>query len=197
MRRGCYVNAVYFHSFPYTGDKTREKVLDLATRLAAWQGRMVVNIVHFTEVQKQLRGNGKGELAVILYRRMMMRAACILAQRERSKALITGENLGQVSSQTLDNLAVIQEAATLPILRPLITFDKHEIVSHAQQIDTFDTSILPYDDCCSLFVPKHPATHARLRDVERAEQRLDVAALANSLADNAEREVVPTRRNGG
>ena len=190
MRRGCNLNAVYFHAFPYTGDKTREKVLDLGRRLALWQGRMVVNVVNFTEVQKQLRDSGRAELAVVLYRRMMMRAAARIAANERSTALITGENLGQVASQTLTNLAIIEEAAPLPVLRPLIMFDKHEIVSKAQAIGTFDISVLPYDDCCSLFVPKHPAIRARLADVARAEAKLDVAAMAAELAATVDRQIV-------
>lgn len=193
MRRGCRVEAVYFHSFPYTGDKSREKVIDLARKLAAWQGEVVVHVVHFTEVQKALRDHGPADLAVVLYRRMMMRAASRIAARARSEALITGENLGQVASQTLANLAAIEAAAELPVLRPLITFDKQEIIEQAKRIGTFDLSVLPYQDCCSLFVPKHPVTRARLDSVERAEDGLDVAAMADQLADTAEREWVGAR----
>ncbi len=190
MRRGCTVQAIYFHSFPYTGDKTKEKVLDIARILARWQGDLAVDVVHFTEVQKALREAGPAELAVLLYRRMMVRAASILAARARCTALVTGENLGQVASQTLQNLSVIQDAATMPILRPLIAYDKTEIIAKARAIDTFETSILPYEDCCALFVPKHPATRGRLDDLRRAEDKLDIAALATELADNAERIVV-------
>jgi len=190
MRRGCRMSAIYFHSFPYTGDRTKEKVLDLARRLSPWHGPMAVHVVHFTEVQKALRAHGPGELAVLLYRRMMMRAASIIAAAEGARALVTGENLGQVASQTLDNLAVIEDAADLPVLRPLLTFDKSEIIARAQSIGTYDLSILPYDDCCSLFVPRHPATHARVRDLERAEAGLDMAALARDLAEKTERIVV-------
>lgn len=190
MRRGCHLSATYFHSFPFTGDKTKQKVLDLAQQLAAWQGRVPVYVVHFTQAQKTLRDHGRPDLAVLLYRRMMMRSASILAERDRCKALITGENLGQVASQTLDNLAVIEDAAALPVLRPLITYDKAEIVAQAQRIGTFDTSIQPYEDACSLFVPKHPATRARPIDLHQAEQGLDVDAMALELADNAERVVV-------
>jgi len=196
MRRGCHIDAVYFHSFPYTGDKTKEKVLDIARRLAAWQGSVMVHVVDFTDVQKQLRAHGEAEYAVLLYRRMMMRTASLLAARSRSRALITGENLGQVSSQTLENLAVIEDAATLPILRPLITFDKAEIVARAQAIGTYEISILPYDDCCSLFVPKHPATRARLDRVQREEEGLDVAEMAAALAEGAERVAVARGGDG-
>ena len=190
LRRGCTMDAVYFHSFPYTGDKTKEKVLDIGRELARWQGRMSINVVHFTEVQKQLRDHGPGELAVLLYRRMMMRTAAKIAERTRSKALVTGENLGQVASQTLANLAVIQIASPLPVLRPLLAYDKAEIIERAKSIGTFETSILPYDDACSLFVPKYPATKATAGELERAERGLAIDDLAQSLADNAERIVV-------
>ncbi|HKE19310.1 MAG TPA: tRNA uracil 4-sulfurtransferase ThiI [Kofleriaceae bacterium] len=190
MRRGCTLSAVYFHSFPYTGDRTREKVLDLARRMSAWHGPIAVHIVHFTEVQKALRAHGPAELAVLLYRRMMMRAASRIAAAQRAKALVTGENLGQVASQTLDNLGVIEEAAELPVLRPLLTFDKSEIIARAQAIGTYDLSILPYDDCCTLFVPRHPATHARVQDLASAEAGLDVGQLAQELADRSERVLV-------
>lgn len=186
MRRGCRLTAIYFHSFPYTGDKSKEKVLDLARILAGYQGPTTVHVVHFTDVQKRLREHGRPEFAVLLYRRMMMRAACLLAERDGAKALVTGENLGQVASQTLENLAVIEDAASMPILRPLIALNKDEIVRHAQRIGTFETSILPYDDCCSLFVPKHPATKARVEHLRAAEAGLDLDAMAAELAEGAE-----------
>jgi thiamine biosynthesis protein ThiI len=186
MRRGCTLSAIYFHSFPYTGDRTKEKVLDLARRLRPWHGPLRLHVVHFTAAQKALREHGPAELAVLLYRRMMMRAASRIAERERAKALVTGENLGQVASQTLDNLAVIEDASSLPVLRPLLTFDKSEIIARAQAIGTYDLSILPYDDCCQLFVPRHPATHARPIDLAAAEAGLDLAAMAQELADRAE-----------
>jgi len=186
LKRGCLLSGIYFHSFPYTGDKTKEKVIDLARRLAAYQREFTLHVVHFTEVQKQLREHGPGDLAVLLYRRMMMRTANKIAKANYLKVLVTGENLGQVASQTLENIGVIEDASELPILRPLICYDKDEIVEMAKRIGTFETSILPYDDCCSLFVPKHPATKARIRDLVAAEEGLDVDALAQSLADNVE-----------
>lgn len=187
MRRGCTLSAIYFHSFPFTGEKTKEKVVDLARVLAPWHGPLTLHVVHFTEVQKALRDHGPGELAVLLYRRMMMRAASRIAAAEGALALVTGENLGQVASQTLANLGVIEDAAELPVLRPLLTFDKSEIIARAQAIGTYDTSIQPYDDACSLFVPKHPATRARRVDLERAEHGLDVSAMANELMSTSER----------
>jgi thiamine biosynthesis protein ThiI len=190
MRRGCRIGAIYFHSFPFTGDKSKEKVIDLARHLARYQGELKLDVVHFTDVQKQLREHGKAELAVILYRRMMVRCAAKLAAANRQLALVTGDNLGQVASQTLENLSVVEEASPLPILRPLLAYDKSEIVERARAIGTFETSILPYDDCCSLFVPKHPATRARLDAVLRSEEGLDVDAMAQSLADGVESLVI-------
>jgi thiamine biosynthesis protein ThiI len=190
MRRGCLLSAIYFHSFPYTGDKTKEKVLDLARKLAAYQRELRVHVVHFTEVQKALREHGPADLAVLLYRRMMMRVACHIAEANHLQALVTGENLGQVASQTLENLGVIEDASTLPVLRPLITYDKSDIIDVARAIGTYETSVLPYDDCCSLFVPKHPRTKARVFELQKAEEGLDVDAMAQDLAANAESIVV-------
>jgi thiamine biosynthesis protein ThiI len=192
MKRGCEVEAVYFHSFPYTGDKTKEKVRELCRVVSAWHGPLTLWVVHFTDVQKALRDAGPAELAVVLYRRMMVRIAAERARLSGSKALVTGESLGQVASQTLDNLAVIDEAAPLPVLRPLIASDKTEIIALARRIGTYDVSVQPYDDCCSLFTPKHPATRARLGHVLEAEAKLDVAALAAAAAEQAERlDVTP------
>ena len=191
-KRGCDVDAVYFHSFPYTGDKTREKVISLARVLARWQGPSRLFVVPFTDVQKALRDAGPAELAVVLYRRMMLRVAEAIARREGALAVVTGENLGQVASQTLENLAVIEEPATMPLLRPLIMNDKNDTITLAKRIGTYDLSVQPYEDCCSLFVPDHPATRARLVDVARAESKLDVAALATQLAAAAERvDILP------
>ena len=186
MKRGCTLMATYFHSFPYTGDKTREKVTDLVRLLSEWHGPIPLHVVHFTEPQKALREAGPAELAVVLYRRMMMRVATLLARRAGAAALCTGESLAQVASQTLGNLAVIEEAAGLIVLRPVLTNDKLETVAVAQKIGTYDTSIQPYDDCCSLFVPAHPSTHARLESVQDAEAKLDIAGLARQMADGAE-----------
>jgi len=192
MKRGCDVDAVYFHSFPFTGDRTKEKVREACRVVAAWHGPMTLWVVHFTDVQKALRDAGPAELAVVLYRRMMLRIAAERARLSNAKALVTGESLGQVASQTLDNLAVIDEACPMPVLRPLIASDKIEIIAAARRIGTYDISVQPYDDCCSLFVPKHPATKARLQHVQEAEARLDVAGMAAAAAESAERlEVTP------
>lgn len=186
QKRGCEIGAAYFHSFPYTGDRTKEKVIDLGRVLARAQGVLDLHVVHFTDAQKKLRAAGPADLAVVLYRRMMMRVASAIARDRGYAALVTGENLGQVASQTLENLARIEEAADRPVLRPLMTNDKVETIALARRIGTYDLSVLPYDDCCSLFVPKHPATHARRAACEAAEARLDVAAMAEECARTAE-----------
>lgn len=186
MKRGCHLAATYFHSFPYTGDKTRDKVARLGRKLAAWQGPLELRVVPFTEAQQALRAAGPPELAVVLYRRMMLRVAAALAARRGAIALVTGDALAQVASQTLENLAVIDAASPLLVLRPLIAHDKQDTVAIARRIDTFELSIEPYDDCCSLWVPEHPATRARLAEVEQAEAQVDLAALAAACADGAE-----------
>ena len=194
LKRGCTLGATYFHSFPYTGEKTQDKVARLAARLAGWQLRPLrLAVVPFTDAQKRLRdASGDGKLAVVLYRRMMMRVAERIARRAGARALVTGEALAQVASQTLDNLAVIGAATPMPLLRPCLGHDKQETIALARRIGTFETSIEPYDDCCSLFVPEHPETHARLEAVERIEATLDVAALADDCAARtSEVEIAP------
>jgi tRNA uracil 4-sulfurtransferase len=185
-KRGLSQEAVYFHSPPFVGEKSRDKVLSLARTLGRWQALRGLWVVHFTETQKRLREAGPAELAVVLYRRMMMRAADLIADRVRAGALVTGETLGQVASQTLVNLSTIEAASRRLVLRPLVTYDKQETIGLARRIGTYELSILPYEDCCALFVPPHPATGARLSDVERAEANLDLAAEAATLANTAE-----------
>jgi tRNA uracil 4-sulfurtransferase len=186
QKRGCDLSATYFHSFPYTGDRTKEKVKDLARLLSGWQGRLRLRVVHFTDIQKALRQAGPAELAVVLYRRMMMRIACHAAGLEGALALVTGENLGQVASQTLENLAAIEEAATLPVLRPLLAYDKTETMALARRIGSFELSIQPYQDCCSLFVPAHPELRARVEVAAALEAGLPIATWAREAAESAE-----------
>ena len=186
MKRGCHVAATYFHSFPFTGDKTKEKVAGLARLLARWQGEVALRVVGFTDAQKALRDTGEPRLAVVLYRRMMVRVAERLARARGALALVTGEAIGQVASQTLPNLAAIEEAATLPILRPLVAHDKLETIAWAKRIGTYDLSIAPYEDCCALFVPEHPETKAKLDDVKACESRVDVEALVQQCLERVE-----------
>jgi tRNA uracil 4-sulfurtransferase len=186
-KRGLALDAVYFHSPPYVGEKSRDKVVTLARALARWQAVRSVTVVGFTETQKRLRDAGPAELAVVLYRRMMMRIADAVADGLGASALVTGENLGQVASQTIENMTAIEAAARRVVLRPLVTYDKVETTALARRIGTYETSILPFDDCCSLFVPPHPATHARAQDAERVEAKLDVAAEVAAAVAAAER----------
>lgn len=185
-KRGLELDSIYFHSPPFVGERTRDKVVTLGRILARWQAMRTVAVVPFTDVQKRLRDAGPAELAVVLYRRMMLRIADIWAERRGAGALVTGENLGQVASQTLDNMRVIEAASRNLVLRPLVTYDKVETTALARRIGTYETSVLPFEDCCSLFVPRHPATRARLQEVERAEAKLDLAALALAAADATE-----------
>ncbi len=195
-KRGLSLDAVYFHSPPYIGEKSRDKVVALGRLLAGWQALDSITVVNFTETQKRLRDAGPPELAVVLYRRMMMRIADEIADQRHSDALVTGENLGQVASQTIQNLSVIEEAARHLVLRPLATYDKVETTDLARRIGTFETSVLPFDDCCSLFVPRHPATAARAKDAKRAEDRLDIAAEVAAAVATAERvDLVAARRS--
>jgi len=187
QKRGCVLHPVYFHSPPYTGDRTLDKVLQLARRLASAQGRrMALGVVPFTEVQLAIRDRCPQQMAVVLYRRMMMRIACHLARGQGCLALATGENLGQVASQTLENLACIETAADLPVLRPLLTHDKTETIALARRIGTYELSIQPYEDCCSLFVPKHPETRARLQTVQRMERSLEIEVLVTAAVEGTE-----------
>jgi len=187
LKRGCTLAPTTFESPPYTGEDAREKVLDLCARLARFSGPMRLRVVRFTEVQQAIQRLCPARLSVVLYRRMMLRASAKAAAVEGTLALATGESLGQVASQTLENMACIAEATSLPILQPLLTYDKAETIDLARRVGTYDISIRPHVDCCSLFVPDHPETHASLEPVREAEQRLgDVDALAQELIDTSE-----------
>ena len=193
-KRGLALDGVYFHSPPYIGEKSRDKVLTLGRQLATWQALDSVTVVNFTQAQRRLREVGPPELAVVLYRRMMMRIADEIADQRHCDGLITGENLGQVASQTIQNLTAIEAAARRVVLRPLVTYDKVDTMALARRIGTYDTSVLPFDDCCSLFVPRHPATAARIQDAERAEAKLDVAAEIAAAVASAEHVMLTERR---
>jgi thiamine biosynthesis protein ThiI len=177
MQRGCRVIFVHFHSAPYQDKTSQEKVRGLVKLLTRHQFQSRLYLVPFGEIQRQIVAAVARPLRVILYRRMMLRIAEAIARKEKAKALVTGESLGQVASQTLDNMAVIQQATRLPILRPLVGMDKQEIVDQSRRIGTFEISSTPDQDCCQLFVPKHPATKARFDEVESDEAKLDVKEL--------------------
>jgi tRNA uracil 4-sulfurtransferase len=189
-KRGLALEALTFHSPPFTGERAKDKVVSLLRILARWQVATTLHVAHFTDTQQRLREAGPAELAVVLYRRMMIRVADLVCERTRSAAIVTGENLGQVASQTLPNMATIEQVARHLVLRPLLTYDKMETTALARRIGTYETSALPFEDCCSLFVPAHPATAAKLAEVEAAEAKLDVAKEAAAIAADAERIVV-------
>ena len=176
-RRGVELEMVHFVSPPYTSQQAQDKVLELAQQLTAWCGRMLVHIVPFTEIQEEIRRKCPEEYFTLIMRRFMMRLAETVARRAGAKALITGESLGQVASQTMMALAATEDVASMPVLRPLIGMDKVEIIRMAREIGTYETSILPYEDCCTVFTPRHPATRPGLEEVRRAEAALDVEGL--------------------
>lgn len=193
QKRGLELDAVYFHAFPYTGDGAKDKVVRLARILARRQKSFRLHVVPFTRVQEMFRDEAEGKLLVILYRRAMVRIAGMIAKENKIRCLVTGESLGQVASQTIQNLAAIEDAAPIPVLRPLIGMDKSEIIDMARKIDSFDISILPHDDCCSLFVPRHPETHASLGYVWRSEARIEWRAEIQSAFEGIETLVIARR----
>jgi tRNA uracil 4-sulfurtransferase len=185
IKRGCRVVFVHFHSAPYLPDISQRKARALVERLTEWQYASRLFIVPFGEIQREIVLSVPGPARVVVYRRMMIRIAETLARQVGGLALVTGESLGQVASQTLDNIARIDEAATLPVLRPLIGMDKLEITAEAQRLGTFEISIEPDADCCTLFTPKHPSTRASAHEIAAAESRLDLTRLTATGADAA------------
>jgi thiamine biosynthesis protein ThiI len=188
LKRGAEPVYVHFHSAPYTSEASQEKVRDLVSLLVRWQGPAVLYRVPCGGVQRQRAAETPADPRIVLYRRFMLRAAEAIAVRERALALVTGESLGQVSSQTLANLDTINRAATLPVLRPLVGLDKAEIVALAQQIGSFPISIEPDDDCCSYLMPRSPATWTRPQAIEGIERGLDVKGMVDAALDRATRE---------
>ncbi len=176
-KRGTCMDAVHFFSPPFTSEKAKEKVLDLARILSRYTGGMRVHIVPFTEQQLQMKAKCPAEHLTILMRRMMMRIACEIAKNSHAGAVVTGESLGQVASQTLEAIGVTDACATMPCFRPLIGMDKEDIISIARKIGSYETSILPYEDCCTIFVPKHPTTKPRLDKILASEALIDTEGL--------------------
>ena len=186
-KRGVALDMVHFFSYPYTSLEAKEKVLELARLLTPWTGRLTVHVVPFTAIQEELRRSCPQELFTLIMRRFMMRIAEGMARRTGCRALVTGESLGQVASQTMDAMAVTGAVTSLPVFRPLVGMDKEEVVRIARKIGTFETSILPYEDCCTVFTPRHPRTRPRLDEIEAAEAVLDVDALVQEALDATER----------
>ena len=187
MKRGCQVMFVHFHSYPLVDRTSMEKAVDLVEHLNRHQYESNLFMVPLGEIQKKIILTCPPSYRVVLYRRFMVRITEVLARRNRAKAIITGESCGQVASQTLENIAVVNQSAGMPILRPLIGHNKEEIVNIAQNIGTFTTSILPDQDCCTLFVPKHPETKADLDTVLRLEESLSVDEMVKDAVENTER----------
>ena len=177
MRRGMTVECVHFESFPYTSEAAREKVFELARELTEYCGKIRVHVISLTHIQEEMRDKCEEDYFTLLLRRFMMKLACRSAEENGCPALITGESLGQVASQTLKAMVVTEDAADRPVFRPLVGMDKEEIVETARDIGTFDTSILPYDDCCTVFTPRHPRTQPELAKVLREEAKIDAEAL--------------------
>ncbi|MBQ3222583.1 MAG: tRNA 4-thiouridine(8) synthase ThiI [Clostridia bacterium] len=178
MRRGVKISSVHFESPPYTGERAKEKVLSLAKKLGEFQGGMQVAVVPFTKIQLEIHEKCPDELGTVLMRRFMMRIAERIAETNfKGQALITGENLAQVASQTMDAIVCTDMVVGMPIFRPLIGLDKLDIIREAEKIDTYETSILPYEDCCTVFTPRHPNTKPKPKYCERAEEKLDMDAL--------------------
>ncbi len=186
-KRGVIVDMIHFHSYPYTSQEALDKVLDLARLLVPYTGKQCVHVVPFTKIQEELRRACPEELFTILMRRFMMRIACRVAEQNGIQALVTGESVGQVASQTLEAMACTNAVCTVPVLRPVVGMDKEEIVRISRKIGTFETSILPYEDCCTVFTPKHPRTKPKVADLEEAERALDVEALVSETVENIRR----------
>jgi len=186
-KRGVHLVPVHFFSYPYTSEAAKEKVLTLAEKLTAYCGKLMVEIVPFTHIQEEIRDKCPEEYFTIIMRRFMMRIAERIANDNGCGAIVTGENLGQVASQTMSAMAVTEAVTDLPVLRPLIGFDKGEIVSLARKIDTFETSILPYEDCCTVFTPRHPKLRPVNAECEEIEKALDIDGLIEEAVKNIER----------
>jgi len=186
IKRGCTPVFVHFHSFPYTNKESQEKAKQIAKELSHYSLRAKIYLVPFADVQRHIMVDTPLDTRVILYRRYMMRLAERIARHEKARVLVTGDSVGQVASQTIENIDVISRSVSMPILRPLIGDDKIEIVELARRIGTYEISILPDQDCCSLFVPKHPETKANLSEIENSETRLDLADVMKAALDSAE-----------
>ena len=185
-RRGIHLVPVHFFSFPYTSEQAKEKVMELTKILTGYCGKLTVEIVPFTHIQEEIRANCPEEYFTLIMRRFMMRISERIAEQNGCKALVTGENLGQVASQTMEALRVTEDCISLPVLRPLIGMDKMDIIQIARKINTFETSILPYEDCCTVFTPRHPRTKPKLELVLEAESVLDVEALVEEAIKGIE-----------
>jgi thiamine biosynthesis protein ThiI len=190
MKRGCKVSFIHFHSYPLVSNRSIEKSKGIVKILNKYQFRSVLYLVPFHEIQMKIKATIIPKYRIIFYRRFMLRIAEKIAKKENAKALVTGESLAQVSSQTLSNIATIEEVTKMPILRPLIGMDKEEIIQIAKKIGTYDISILPQEDCCTLFIPRHPATKSEVKTIKEMEKKLDVKGMVNKALKETEKVVI-------
>jgi thiamine biosynthesis protein ThiI len=189
-KRGVELSAIHFVSPPYTSERAKNKVLELGKKLCDWCGRMSVFIVPFTEIQEAIRENCREEYFTVIMRRFMMRISEIVARREGAGALITGESIAQVASQTMEAIACTDKVAGMPVFRPLIGSDKNDIIAISRKIDTFETSILPYEDCCTVFTPRHPKIHPDIEEIEAEEERLNIDELIERAVEGIEKIIL-------
>lgn len=194
MKRGVVVEAIHFHSPPFTSERAKQKVLDLAETLTKYGRRMVVHVVPFTEIQKTIHKSVPSNYEMTVMRRMMLRIAEQIAQKRNAMALATGESLGQVASQTLDSMNAINAVTNYPIIRPAITMDKLEIIEIAQKIDTYDISIRPYEDCCTIFTPANPATKPKREKAEYFEGKFEYESLIAAAVEQTERVIFEAKK---
>ena len=185
-KRGLEIYAIHFASPPYTSERAKQKVITLAEKMTAYCGRINLFVVPFTEIQEHIKDDCPEELFTIIMRRFMMRIACRIARNSDCEALVTGESVGQVASQTIQAMTCTDAVCDMPVLRPVVGMDKDEIIAVAEKHDTFETSILPYEDCCTVFTPKHPRTKPKMKFVELAEQAMDMEAMIERAVRNTE-----------
>jgi thiamine biosynthesis protein ThiI len=186
LKRGVRFEGVHFHSYPFTSDRAKQKVIDLTKRLTTYGGHLKLHVVPFTHIQTEIRKHVPDEYSITVMRRIMLRITQGLAEKNKALGIATGENLGQVASQTLQSMHTINEVTSYPMIRPLITMDKLEIIKIAQEIGTYETSILPYEDCCTIFQPKSPKTKPSLKSAQRFEQRLNLEELIAEAIEQTE-----------
>ena len=186
-KRGVMLDAVHFYSYPYTSERARDKVVELAKLVSRYAGRINLYLVPFTDIQMTIYDKCPSTETTVLMRRLMMKIAERIAKDTGSQALITGESIGQVASQTIESLCVTDDAVSMPVFRPLIGFDKEEIIDKAQKIGTFETSILPYEDCCTVFVPKHPVTKPKVDKLRESESLVDFEPMIRKAIEETER----------
>jgi len=193
MKRGVKVIFLHFHAYPFASKASIEKAKKIVKILSNYQGKSKLYLIPFADIQKEILMKTQAKLRVVLYRRLMFQIAEEIAKKEGVLGVFTGESIGQVASQTLENIKVIEEATDLPVFRPLISQDKEEIIQKAKEIGTFDVSILPYQDCCSRFLPKHPETKAKLEDIRKAEKKLNIEKLVKTAVKDSSVQIIYAR----